>query len=78
MTVEQLSIHDNIMEAIYHLEKAHNLIRVRAEYSCQSVDINAVESASSILTNLCDVLKDVHRSTLEHSANGFVSLPKGR
>ena len=74
MTAEQLSIHDNLMEAIYHLEKAHNLIRVQAEYSCQSVDVNAVESASSILTNLCGVLKDVDCSTLEHTANRSVSL----
>ena len=76
MTAEQLSIHDNLMEAIFHLEKAHNLIRVQAEYSCQSVDVNAMESASSILTNLCGVLKDVHRSTMDHTANPFVSLSK--
>lgn len=77
MTPVQFAIHDNITEAIRHLEKARDLIRNQASYPCLSVDVNAVEVTCRMLENLCDVLKDVDRSALEHTAASSVSAAKG-
>lgn len=68
MAPAQLAIHDNLTEAVLHLEKAKDLIRMQAAYTCQAVDVNAVEAACRMLENLCGLLKDVDQSALEHSA----------
>jgi hypothetical protein len=85
MTPLQFSIHDNLTEAILHIEKAHDLICAQVSYSCQSVDVNAVEAACAMLVNLRDVLKDVDQSALEHTVsfptplmNKFSPSPCGR
>ncbi len=67
MTPIQFSIHDNLTEAILHIEKAQDLIRTQVSYSCQSVDVHAAEAACSMLASLRDVLMDVDRSALEHT-----------
>ena len=75
MTSIQFSIHDNITEAIRHLQKAHDLIRIQSSYPCQSVDVNAVGAASEMLANLCDLLEDVDRSTVEHTTVSSIVSP---
>lgn len=68
MTQGQWAIHDNVREAILHLEKAKGLILLQGGYSCKSVDVNAVEATCRMLENLCGVLKDVDCSIVEHTA----------
>lgn len=74
MTSLQFSIHDNLTQAILHLQKAHDLIGIQSSYPCQAVDVNAVGAASKMLANLCDLLNDVNRSTLEHTTVSPVSV----
>ena len=69
MTPIQFSIHDNLTEAIQHIEKAQDLIRTQISYSCQSVDIHAAEAAASMLTSLRAVLMDVDQSALQHTVS---------
>ena len=76
MTPIQFSIHDNLTEAILHIEKAQDLIRTQISYSCQSVDIHAVKAAASMLASLRDVLIDVDQSALQLPSheNGHVPV----
>lgn len=71
MTERQFAVHHNLREAVLHLEKAKDLILLQTSYSCQAVDVNAVEVTCRMLENLCGVLKDVDRSILDHTASSL-------
>lgn len=68
MAPVQFAIHDNLTEAMLRLEKAKELLRLQAPYTCQSVDLNALEAASRMLEHVRGLLNDVDRSNLQHTA----------
>ncbi len=68
MAPVQVAIHDNLTEAMLRVKKAKELLRLQAPYTCQSVDLDALEVASRMLAHVRGLLSDVDRSNLQQTA----------